>query len=239
MDDLLAESEHGPSQADREAAVVAALPLAESIARRYRGRGVDHDDLLQVARLGLVKAVRGYRPGSPAGFTAYAVPTIVGEVKRHFRDHEWLVRPPRALQELQGEVARERMQLGQQLGRSAKDEEVADALGISPVRVRDASLSRRAYSAAPSGPEELLQVAAHEDQYERVLDRAHLRGVLAGLSDRDAALFRMRFIEERSQADIGAELGVSQVQVSRLLTKLLNRLRILLEPEGSTQRRAG
>ncbi|PFG65557.1 RNA polymerase sigma-B factor [Propionibacteriaceae bacterium ES.041] len=218
----------GGAPSPQEAAIVAGLPLAESIARSYRGRGADSDDLLQVARLGLVKAVQGYRLGSAAGFVAYAVPTIKGEIKRHFRDHEWLVRPPRALQELQSEVSQTRTALGQRLGRNATDDEVAEALSVSADRVRAAGLSRRAYAAAQTGPDDLVQIAAGGDDFARVLDRESLQVALAGLTDRDAALFRMRFVEERSQSAIGQELGVSQVQVSRLLARLIDRLRAVL-----------
>lgn len=221
----------GGQDSPQSAAIVAALPLAESIARSYRGRGADADDLLQVARLGLVKAVQGYRLGSSAGFVAYAVPTIKGEIKRHFRDHEWLVRPPRALQELQSEVSQTRTALGQRLGRTATDDEVAGALAVSADRVRAAGISRRAYAAAQTGPDDLVQIADRGDAYARVLDRAALHEALARLSDRDAALFRMRFVEERSQSAIGQQLGVSQVQVSRLLARLVDRLRTVLDTD--------
>lgn len=205
--------------------VLAGLPLAETLARRYRGRGADADDLLQVARLGLVKAARGYRPGSPSGFTAYAVPTISGEIKRFFRDHQWLVRPPRALQELQQQVVECRRALGQARGRMVTDAEVAQALGIDSQRVRAVALSGNAYRAAS---EDLLREHPTLDAgYDQVLDRLALADLFASLGPRDSRLLWLRFVEEQSQSAIAEELGVSQMQVSRLLRSLLGRLRVL------------
>lgn len=127
--------------------VLVALPLAESLARRYHGRGVEPEDLLQVARLGLVKAAQRYRPESPGGFSAYAIPTITGEIKRHFRDHQWLVRPPRAIQDLRRRVADCRGALSQALGRTVTDEEIARELEIDADLVRAVVLAGGAYGA--------------------------------------------------------------------------------------------
>lgn len=227
VDEILSPNDDPESA--RERAVLAALPLAESIANRYRGRGADVEDLLQVARLGLVKAVRGYRPGSPAGFTAYAAPTISGEVKRHFRDHQWLIRPPRALQELQHQVAECRRTLAQSLGRMVTDDEIAHALGIDTSRVRAALISRYAYHAAPA--DALLDHPSTDGGYDRVLERATLRQLCDRLGPQDSRLVWLRFVEGRSQASIAEEIGVSQMQVSRLLSALLRRLRGLLEED--------
>lgn len=213
----------------RERAIIAGLPLAESIARRYRGRGVDIDDLLQVARLGLVKAVRGYRPGSGSGFSAYAIPTISGELKRHFRDHQWLVRPPRALQELQYQIAECRRTLVQDRGRMVTDAEIAEALGVDTERVRAAGLSRKAYQAVTS--DAITEHPSTDGGFDQVLERAALRGLMAQLSPADARLLWLRYGENRSQASIAAEIGVSQMHVSRLLAALLRRLRTLMAGE--------
>lgn len=209
--------------------VLAGLPLAETLARRYHGRGADADDLLQVARLGLVKAARCYRPRSPSGFTAYAVPTISGEIKRFFRDHQWLVRPPRALQELQQQVVECRRALGQARGRMVTDAEVAQALGVDSQRVRAAALSGSAYRAAS---EDLLREHPTPNTgYDQMLDRLALADLFASLGPRDSRLLWLRFVEGRSQSTIAEEFGVSQMQVSRLLRSLLARLRVLAQAE--------
>lgn len=216
----------------REQVVLAGLPLAESIARRYRGRGADHEDLLQVARLGLVKAAHAYRPKSPAGFSAFARPTIAGEIKHYFRDHAWVVRPPRSLLELQREVAECRRSLAQRHGRAVTDEEVATALGVELQRVRAASLSAAAYRAASD--DLLADQEAPDDAFDQVLDRLAVRALLESVDAPDARLLRLRFAEGRSQASIAAELGISQMQVSRLLAALLGRLRT-----GAAEQRVG
>lgn len=212
--------------------VLIALPLAETLSQRYRGRGADADDLLQVARLGLVKAARGYRPGSPSGFTAYAVPTITGEIKRYFRDHEWLVRPPRALQELQQQVSECRRALGQTRGRMVTDSEVAHALGIDTQRVRAVALSGSAYRAAP---EDLLDEHPTADSsFDQVLDRLAISDLFSSLGPSDSKLLWLRFVEGLSQSAIAEEIGVSQMQVSRLLARLLDRLRAFAAQEQQT-----
>lgn len=214
----------------RDRVVLAGLVLAESIARRYRGRGADGDDLLQVARLGLVKAARGYRVGTGSGFSAYANPTISGEIKRYFRDSEWCVRPPRALQELQQQVAECRRALAQAAGRTVTDGEVAAALGIDAARVQDVMLSGGAYRATPD--DVLLERPIRDIGYDQVLDRLELAFLFKQLGRRDARLLWLRFVEGRSQSDIAAELGISQMQVSRLLGALPNRLRVLAAQEN-------
>ncbi|WP_432559984.1 sigma-70 family RNA polymerase sigma factor [Granulicoccus sp. GXG6511] len=211
----------------RDQVVLAALPIAESIARRYRGRGAERDDLLQVARLGLVKAVRGFQVGSPAGFSAYAIPTISGEIKRYFRDHQWIVRPPRSLLELQQRVARCRNELAQINGRIPSDDEVGVALGIDPRCVTAARLSMAAYRAASD--DVLRDMPQDDDRFDRVLDRLAVQDLLEDMGPRDAKLLWLRFMEGRSQASIARELGVSQMQVSRLLSGLLHRLRLCAE----------
>lgn len=231
VEEILARSAE-PAESDNDAwreAVLIALPLAETLSQRYRGRGADSDDLLQVARLGLVKAVQRYRPGSASGFTAFAVPTITGEIKRYFRDHQWLVRPPRALQELQQQVAECRRALAQARGRVVTDAEVAHALGIDTQRVRAVVLSGSAYRAAS---EDLLwEHASPETGYDQVLDRLALTDLFQSLGPEDSRLLWLRFVEGRSQVSIAAEVGVSQMQVSRLLSRLLNRLRVLAEAD--------
>lgn len=217
----------------RREAVVLTLDLVDGVARRYQGRGMERDDLVQVGRLALVKAANGYRCGKGSSFAAYAVPTICGEIKRHFRDQGWLVRPPRRLQELRTEVAREQERLRHVLLREPTDAEVAQGLEISTDEVREVRSSAMAYHAKPVDLLEQARLPAAESWLDDVVvDRDALRHALAALGERDLLIVRLRFVEEQTQSQIGATLGVSQMQVSRLLTSILQRLRTSTSASG-------
>lgn len=212
--------------------------LAESVAARYRGRGVDSDDLSQVAYLGLIKAVHGFTTEKNTEFVSYAVPTIRGEVKRHFRDAAWTVRPPRRMQELHAAISIAEPTLVQQLHRAPTDDELAVEIGAEPDEVLAAQ------TAADSGcfaPLSLDAPAAHgttgavndligglDSDYDRVERLLLLEPLIARLKDRERRILELRFEEEWSQERIGAELGVSQMQVSRLLREILDKLRTWL-----------
>jgi RNA polymerase sigma-B factor len=225
-----------------EAAVLASLRLADSVARRYLGRGLELEDLLQVARLALVKAVRRYQPGAGTSFAAFAVPTIAGEVKRHFRDCGWAVRPPRRLQEFKSRLAAQEEHLLQELHREPTRTDLADALRVSPEVVTEAQLGAAAYSACsldrPMTGQDRPEVAGSTpDEFAALEMREALRAALATLSPRDRQLVRLRFVEELTQAEVGRVLGVSQMQVSRLLAGVLRQLRYqLLEPSDEEVR---
>ena len=210
----------------RREAVVLTLDLVDGVARRYHGRGMERDDLVQVGRMALVKAANGYRCGQGSSFAAYAVPTISGEIKRHFRDQGWLVRPPRRLQELRAEVAGEQERLRQVLLREPTDAELAHGLGIATDQVREVHSSSMAYHAMPL---DLLDATGGPGDHvwfdDMVVSRDALRHALEGLCERDLLIVRLRFVEEQTQSQIGAALGVSQMQVSRLLSSILQRLR--------------
>jgi RNA polymerase sigma-B factor len=217
-------------EALRHDAIVLSLDLADSVALRYRGRGIDSDDLIQVGRMALVKAAHGYRHGVGSSFAAYAVPTIAGEIKRHFRDCGWAVRPPRRLQELRAQLAAEEDQLRHRLQREPSTSELASALGLAPADVREARACAAAYRAVsldlPSGERAPIDVVDTEaDHVENLTSRDALAHAIATLSDRERLIVRLRFVEERTQSEIGRTLGVSQMQVSRLLTGILTRLR--------------
>ena len=215
----------------RREAVVLTLDLVDGVARRYHGRGMERDDLVQVGRMALVKAVNGYRCGQGSSFAAYAVPTISGEIKRHFRDQGWLVRPPRRLQELRAEVAGEQERLRHLLLREPTDTELAHGLEITPDQVREVHSSSMAYHAMPldlldgSGP-----VGDERWFDDVVVARDALGRALNGLSERELLIVRLRFVEEQTQSQIGEVLGVSQMQVSRLLASILQRLRASMAP---------
>ncbi len=209
------------------------LSLCDGVAGRYAGRGIDRDDLVQVARLALVKAILGYRPEPGRNFAAYAVPTIRGEIKRHFRDHGWMIRPPRRLQELCTEVRAARVRLEQDLGRSPNVQEVAWHLDIEIGCVQACLLAGTGYNLvsldAPvgqDGPETLSAVIADDrDDYGHVDDRMSLALAIVTLSDRERRLLVLRFVEGLTQEQIGHLMGVSQMQVSRLLAATIGRLR--------------
>ncbi|MEU4193190.1 SigB/SigF/SigG family RNA polymerase sigma factor [Kribbella sp. NPDC026611] len=209
------------------------LGIAYSIATRFHGRGVEADDIDQVASLGLVKAARSYDPATETPFLAYAVPTIRGEVKRYFRDCSWTVRIPRRLQELQASIGATKPKLFQQLHREPTPAELADALDVAADDVvaalaadgcfRALSLDLPLDGAAAESLGESL--AADDTSYERFEVAAVLHQALGNLSPRERRIVVLRFVEEQTQADIGAEIGVSQMQVSRLLRDILDRLR--------------
>ena len=215
----------------RDEAVLLTLDLPEQVARRYRGRGIDHDDLVQVGRMALVKAALGYRPGVGSSFVAYAMPTISGEVKRHFRDCGWSVRPPRRLQEVRALLSAEHERLTQVLRRSPTTDEVADALGLDRVEASQAQQCGSAYRALSldlpdDGGRSLVdEVTDESGDIERMLRLRSVRKVLEVLTEREQLIVRLRFVEDQTQTEIGTALGVSQMQVSRLLTSILGRLR--------------
>ena len=209
------------------------LPLADGVARRYAGRGIEWDDLVQVGRVGLLKAVVGYQAGKGAGFPAYDTPTIVGEIKRHFRDHAWMVRPPRRLQELHAELSSIEPNLRQQLNRAPSAGELAGALGVETRELTDALVARSGYSAlsldAPTFTDSGLSLGEGipdaNDGYAVVELVEWLRPALARLSERERRIIGLRFVDGLSQEQIGSQLGVSQMHISRLLAGILGRLR--------------
>jgi RNA polymerase sigma-B factor len=239
VEELLQEAEvaSDPDVAEclRQQAVLLTLDLADTVSRRYFGRGLDADDLTQVGRLALVKAARGYRSGHGHGFAAYAVPTIAGEIKRHFRDCGWTVRPPRRLQELRSDVAAAEERLRQSLRREPSAIELAGEVGVDEGSVDEARQCGAAYHAlsldAP-GPSGLTVGESRACPWEEIDDidaRDALRRVLLDLTAREQLIVRLRFVDEQTQAQIGSVLGVSQMQVSRLLSSILARLRAGME----------
>jgi RNA polymerase sigma-B factor len=224
-------TDDGQRAALTEQMVVAAVPLADAIALRYQGRGIETDDLLQVARTALVKAVHRYRPGAGAGFAAYASPTVSGEVKRWFRDQGWAVRPPRRIQELRAGLVVEEERLRHALRRDPLDGEVARVLGVTAADVAEARACSAGYhatsldaltGAGTSLAEHLLVEPGHAGAYEV---RDALRRSIACLSERQRLVLHLRFVEELTQSEIGEHIGVSQMQVSRILRGILDRLR--------------
>lgn len=219
--------------------VTASLGIADGIARRYRGRGVDDDDLVQVARLALVGATVRYVPGRGVGFVAYVVPSVVGELKRHFRDHAWCVRPPRHLQELTLEASTVQERLRHELHREPSSREIAEALDVDLDTARTLRVSARAYRSVSIdlSPDEdgagadLLPSTA--DPADLVTTRYALAHALRGLDERERRVLHLRFVEDLTQREIGRVIGVSQMQVSRILAGILERLRDSMVSEAA------
>jgi len=219
-DDLLAE------------VVLVNRRVADAVANRYRRRGIPLEDLQQVAYEGLVKAVQRFDPTVREDLLTYAVPTIRGEIQRHFRDQGWMVRPPRRVQELQRDLTIATDRLEQQLGREPTAEEVEQELGITGEEHREAlqglgcfqptSLDQPVGSEGGTSLGEILPQDPDEGAAEA---RAVLAPVMRQLSDRDKRVLYLRFYEDQTQREIGDELGVSQVQVSRVLTRIIETMR--------------
>jgi RNA polymerase sigma-B factor len=221
--------------AAREELTLRFMPLARQLASRYRHAGESLEDLVQVACLGLLKAIDRYDPDRGEGFSRYAVPTMLGELKRHFRDKGWSVHVPRATQELVLKVSEALGSLPARLGRAPRPRDVAEELGAPVEDVLEAMEAATAYDAtsldAPRpGPGDegtwtYADSLAEEDPgYELVDIGETLRGTLAALPDRERLILRMRFEGDMTQAEIAERIGVSQMHVSRLLRRSLDRL---------------
>jgi RNA polymerase sigma-B factor len=214
--------------------VVSQLGLARSIAMRYRDRGEPIEDLVQVANMALVMAVQRYQPDHGVSFAAFAVPTITGELRRYFRDRGWDVRPPRRIQELRGHVQSASQDLAQELGRAPTTVEVAARLNVDVREVLETLTATEGYhslsldSPAPdgAGTATLADVVGGPDStLDYVIDIEAVRPLLARLSKRDRHIVALRFFRGCTQQEIADEIGVTQMQVSRLLTQALTRLR--------------
>jgi RNA polymerase sigma-B factor len=211
-------------------------PVADSIASRYCGRGVAGEDVHQVACEGLVKAVQRFDPERHTDLLVFAVPTIRGEIKRHFRDRGWSVRPPRRVQELQQRLSRAREELAHELGREPERHEVAARLDLSLTEVDEAWVAFGAFTPMSLDQPVSDEQASFAESWGE-LDpgmaaaeaRTMLAPVLETLTERERKILHLRFFEEQTQAEIGEALGVTQMQVSRLLSALLRRMRTALE----------
>jgi RNA polymerase sigma-B factor len=219
----------------REAIFNRCLPLADRIARHYGGRGEDIEDLTQVARLGLVKAVNRFDPSKGSHFVAFAVPTMMGEVRRHFRDHGWSMHVPRRLKDRHGHITRATTELTQTLGRAPNAGQLADALDMSREDIVDSMLAAEAYrvhsidapvSSGDSAPRMVSDTVGEVDfGFDRITDQETVRPLLAALPERERTVLYLRFFESMTQSQIAEHIGVSQMHVSRILEKTLRELR--------------
>lgn len=218
----------------REAIVIRCLPLAGHIARRFNDRGIEHDDLVQVARVGLLAAVDRFNPDNGADFLSFAVPTIMGEIRRHFRDRGWAMRVPRRLKEMSVAVSSAIPTMTQQLGHAPTASELAAELDVAREEIVQTLVARDCYRTksldAPLTRDCETHtlgatVGAAEPDYELVVNRETLRALILRLDDRQRAVLRMRFFESMTQSQIAERLGVSQMHVSRILARTLAGLR--------------
>lgn len=210
------------------------MGVARSVAGRYANRGVELDDLLQVAYLALTRAARDFDPTREEDFLSYAVPTIRGELKKYFRDLGWVVRPPRRVQETQARICLAEGQLVQRLGRTPTPEEFAEHLDAAVLDVVEALAAEglfqptsldRPISAAHGGPSVGDLLRERVDHYPAADARIALAPAVRRLGERDRRILYLRFFEQRSQQEIAEEIGVTQMQVSRLLARILRDLR--------------
>jgi RNA polymerase sigma-B factor len=234
-DRALLERAHNGDQAARAALVSRFLPLARQLARRYQRGGEPLDDLIQVASLGLLKAIDRFDPSRETAFSSFAVPTILGELKRHFRDRGWSVRVPRDLQELAVKLEPVGEELTRELGRPPTPAEIAQRTGTTVEHVLEAREAAGAYRAVsldrPREEDEetgegIGAVYGIEDPGFAVAeDAATIERLMRVLNEREREVLRLRFAEDLTQAEIGERIGVSQMHVSRIIRQAVNRLR--------------
>lgn len=212
------------------------LDLARALAKRFRGRGIADEDLEQVACTALVQVVRSYDVSHGVGFLAFAVPSITGTLKRHFRDRGWTVRPPRRLQDLQLQIRAAEEDLCNRLGRSPRPREIAEYLDADLGEVIESLTAYGCFSPAsldrplgndsdPDGPTLGDRLVSAVDELAAAEARTVLRPVVSRLNPRDKKILRLRFFEQRTQQEIADSIGVSQMQVSRLINRILRDLR--------------
>jgi RNA polymerase sigma-B factor len=237
----LADLEEGTAayRRQRDAIIERCLPLADNIARRFRNRGESHEDLLQVARVGLVNAVNRFDVSAGTEFIGFAVPTMMGEVRRHFRDHGWAVKVPRRLKELNMSLNRAKTELSQELNRAPTASELAEHLGVDREEVVEGLIAANAYSTRStdatigSGEDDGYSIADTfgdlDANIEKVVDVETVRPLLMSLPERERIVLQLRFFENMSQSQIAERIGHSQMHVSRLLAKSLASLRSRVE----------
>ena len=226
----------------RDGLVTLHLPLVEHCARRFRNRGEPFEDLVQVGTIGLIKSIDRFDLDRGVEFSTYATPTIIGEIKRYFRDKGWAIRVPRRLQELRMQIGSATAELTQSLGRSPTPRELAEAIGCSVEEIVEGIESSNAYStlsldASDDGSEDggfsMLETIGIDDEgLEHIEIRESIKPLLEALPVREKRILLLRFFKNRTQTEIAEEIGVSQMHVSRLLSRTLDQLRVSLQ-DGS------
>ena len=216
------------------------LALVEHCARRFRNRGEPFEDLVQVGMIGLIKSVDRFDTDRGVEFSTYATPTIIGEIKRYFRDKGWSIRVPRRLQELRMQISASTAELTQSLGRSPTPREIAEAIGCSVEEIVEGMESSNAYATlsldateeSDDGGQSMLDAIGIDDEaLEQVEIRESVKPLLESLPPREKQILLLRFFKNMTQSEIAAEIGVSQMHVSRLLTRTLDQLRASLDSD--------
>jgi RNA polymerase sigma-B factor len=223
----------------RDGLVTLHLPLVEHCARRFRNRGEPFEDLVQVGTIGLIKSIDRFDSARGVEFSTYATPTIIGEIKRYFRDKGWAIRVPRRLQELRMQISTTTAELTQTLARSPTPRELAQAIGCSVEEIVEGIESSNAYStlsldAADDGSEDgrasMLELMGLDDkELDHIEIRESLKPLLEALPAREKRILLLRFFRNKTQSEIAEEIGVSQMHVSRLLSRTLDQLRTSLD----------
>jgi RNA polymerase sigma-B factor len=215
------------------------LPLADHIARRYSYRGESRDDLVQAARLGLLNAVNRFNAELGSDFVSFAVPTIMGEIRRHFRDYSWSIKVPRRLKELNVRLGSATPDLAQRLGRMPTASELANELDVDRAQITQAQAAGLSYNAlsidggtdGEDTPRLINSLGAIDCGLKQIEDREVLRPLLQTLSDRERTVLQLRFFESCTQTEIAQRVGISQMHVSRLLKKSLTHMRDQLQTQ--------
>ncbi|WP_245916516.1 RNA polymerase sigma factor SigF [Nocardioides gansuensis] len=237
---LLGDGTDAERSVARDELVHLHLPLVEHCARRFRNRGEPHEDLVQVGTIGLIKAIDRFETDRGVEFSTYATPTIIGEIKRYFRDKGWAIRVPRRLQELRMQIGSTAAELSHKLGRSPTPRELAEAIGCTVEEIVEGIESANAYSTlsldasddSGDGPPSMLDSLGIDDAgLEHVEIRESVKPLLEGLGEREKRILLLRFFRNMTQSQIAEEIGVSQMHVSRLLTRTLAQLRQSLEAD--------
>jgi RNA polymerase sigma-B factor len=225
LSDRLARYAATRDPALRDEIVTATMWIATRSARRFVDRGEPFDDLVQVARIGLLKAVDRFDPGNGAHFGAYATPTILGELRRHFRDHTWSVHVSRRAKDMRPAVNTANEELNRELGRSPRVSEIAERLHVSPDVVIEALEANNAYRAQTLDPSHGGHGASVEGGFDETLNHEVVARLLEKLRPRERKILYLRFFKDMSQEQIAAEIGTSQVHVGRLIASSLLELR--------------
>jgi RNA polymerase sigma-B factor len=232
---LLWRYHRGGDRQARQILIERMMPLVRTLARRYVNRGESYEDLVQVGCVGLIKAVDRFDVDRDLRFSTFAVPTILGEIKRHFRDRAWAVRVSRGIQELNARVTREADRLSGKLGRSPTVEELAEATGSTVEHVLEALQGAQAYSTVPleeqlgEDGEAVIKFGAEDPGFAVAEQRAELSRGLDALPPRERAIIVLRFFEGLTQREIAERVGISQMHVSRLLRRSIENMRAALD----------
>ena len=226
----------------RDGLVTLHLPLVEHCARRFRNRGEPFEDLVQVGTIGLIKSIDRFDLGRGVEFSTYATPTIIGEIKRYFRDKGWAIRVPRRLQELRMQITSTTAELTQTLGRSPTPRELSEVIGCSVEEIVEGIESSNAYSTLSldatddsgedNGASMLELMGLDDEELEHIEIRESIKPLLEALPPREKRILLLRFFKNKTQSQIADEIGVSQMHVSRLLSRTLAQLRTSLQESG-------